>query len=140
MIGVAVVGHNQIAEGLLSACDFIAGHHRHCRSVCLTEGISAFKEQLYETLDAMSQEYDEMIVLTDMKGGTPFNLAFQYKLEKAGDDLILVTGMNLPIVIELVMGLESKRPAKELVQEAVENGQACIFNEVTEETEEDPEF
>lgn len=140
MIGVAVVGHNQIADGLLFACDFIIGHHRHCRSVCLTEGVSAFKEQLYETLDAMSQEYDELIVLTDIKGGTPFNLAFQYKLEKANDAMVLVTGVNLPIVMELVMGLESGRPAKDLTKEAVENGQPCIFNEETEEAEDDFEL
>lgn len=140
MVGVVVVGHNHIAEGLLSACDMIIGHHNHCKCVCLTEGVESFSKQLYETLDEMFDSYDGVIVLADAKGGTPFNQSLRYKLEKAKDDMFIISGMNLPLMMELVLRLEGNEDVGTLAAEVAASGRESVLLEETEtEKDEDPD-
>lgn len=138
MVGVVVVGHNHFAEGLLSACDMIIGHHNHCKCVCLTEGVEAFSNELYGTLDEMSGAYDGVIVLADAKGGTPFNQSLRYKLEKAKDNMYIISGANLPLLMELVLRLEGGEDVGTLAAEVAAAGRESVLLEKVE-TEEDDE-
>ena len=138
MVGVVVTGHNLIADGLVSACDMIIGHHNHCKTVCLTDGVDSFSKKLYETLDEMFNEYEAVIVVSDVKGGTPFNQSLRYKLEKAKSNMQIISGMNLPLFMELVMQLEFADDAEQLAKSVVETGaQSVALEELDEEADDD---
>lgn len=141
MRGVVVVGHDHIASGFISACDMILGNHDYCSCVCLTEGVESFANELYRTLDDSFEKYDSVIIMADVKGGTPFNQSLKYKLEKGKDNLFIVAGTNLPILMELLMRLNEDVDTEKLVKEVVMSGQASLVLEepedVTGEEDED---
>lgn len=136
MGAVVVIGHGQIAAGFLSACDMILGNHGHCVSVCLTEGVEAFSNELYGVLDEAFETYDSVIVMADIKGGTPFNQALKYKLEKKKENMYIVTGTNLPILMELILRTEGTADTEKVIRETIASGQTSLFLEEPEVKEE----
>src|ERR687892_611162 len=99
MLGVVVVTHGQLATELLNAAEMIVGELPRFAAVSIgwhddVEQARGEIEQAIARLDAS----DGVIVLTDMFGGTPSNLAMSL-LEDGRVEV--VTGVNLPMLIKL---------------------------------------
>ena len=99
MLGVVVVTHGQLATELLNAAEMIVGDLPGFAAVSIgwhddVEQARAEIAQAIARLDAS----DGVILLTDMFGGTPSNLAMSL-LEDGRVEV--VTGVNLPMLIKL---------------------------------------
>ncbi|WP_061760955.1 PTS mannose transporter subunit IIA, partial [Streptococcus pneumoniae] len=77
-----------------------------------------FKNQVDELLDSNQ----EVIVLTDLIGGSPNNVALSRFLNL--DSVDIVTGFNIPLLVELISSYDSKINLEEIVQ----NAQNSLFN------------
>ena len=98
--------HGNFAEGILQSYEMIAGDSADISTVILNElGIEDFRSRLHQTLDQLLAT-DEVLVLVDLPGGTPYNESLAYQLE-CPQGLGVVSGLNLPMLIEVGMGLSS---------------------------------
>lgn len=99
MIGLVLVTHGRLAEEFVLALKHIVGPQRHIRTVCIDPG-DAVEKRRQEILDRISEvdDGDGVIVLTDMFGGTPSNLAISV-MERTKAEVI--AGLNLPMLIKL---------------------------------------
>lgn len=107
-------------------------------AVSLTDaGIQDFVERLTDQLAKFAS--DEVLILTDIKGGTPYNEAYKYYLSNE-KRVRVVAGMNLPMVIELGLSLSNSSLAA-LEELAIEQGRKGITGLLEEENvEEELEF
>ncbi|HTN52190.1 MAG TPA: PTS sugar transporter subunit IIA [Anaeromyxobacter sp.] len=98
MVGLVVATHGRLAEELLQTAQGIVGPLERCQAVSIGSGMSMddARARLAEAVRAVDGG-EGVLVLTDMFGGTPANLALTFLDEK----LEVVTGVNLPMVLKL---------------------------------------
>jgi PTS system mannose-specific IIA component len=98
MIGVVIATHGRLAEEILACAEGIVGKLARARAVSISSErpIDAAREELAASIREVD-DGDGVLVLTDMLGGTPANLALSF-LEARVD---VVTGVNLPMVLKL---------------------------------------
>nr|AMK59387.1 PTS system transporter subunit IIA [uncultured bacterium UPO57] len=99
MIGIVVVTHGRLAEEFLAAAEHVVGPQKGMRAVSI--GPDDDMEKRRADILAAAREVDDgdgVIILTDMFGGTPSNLAISV-MEKANAEV--VAGVNLPMLIKL---------------------------------------
>jgi PTS system mannose-specific IIA component len=118
MIGLVLVTHGRLADELIAATEHIVGAQRNIRAVCI--GPDDDMEQRRDDILKAVTEVDSgagAIVLTDMFGGTPSNLAISI-MDKAKVEVI--AGVNLPMLVKLasVRETESLGDAVNSAQEA----------------------
>lgn len=129
LLGIVIVSHGSFADGILSSLDMIFGNHEDCFSVCLTEGVDSFKNKLIKRLDFLSDNYDNVLAFADLKGGTPFNQLLSYKLENSKDQMKIVAGVNLPVLIE-AMSQKNSQDIEQLTKYIIESGKNAITEEL----------
>jgi len=98
MVGLVVATHGRLAEELLRTAEGIVGRLERCEAVSI--GASLSMEECRARLgDAIHRVNGGagVLVLTDMFGGTPANLALTF----LDDEIEVVTGVNLPMVLKL---------------------------------------
>ncbi len=106
MIGLVLVTHGRLADELIAATEHIVGAQRNIRAVCI--GPDDDMEQRRDDILNAVTEVDNgagAIVLTDMFGGTPSNLAISI-MDKAKVEVI--AGVNLPMLVKLASVRESE--------------------------------
>jgi len=99
MIGIVVVTHGRLAEEFIHATEHVVGPQKNLKAVCI--GPEDDMEQRRQDILAAVAEVDAgkgVIVLTDMFGGTPSNLAISI-MDQAKVEVI--AGVNLPMLIKL---------------------------------------
>jgi PTS system mannose-specific IIA component len=99
MIGMVLVTHGRLAEELIAALEHVVGHQDQVRAVCI--GPDDDMEQRRRDIMMCVEEVDDgagVVVLTDMFGGTPSNLAISI-MDKG--KIEVVAGVNLPMLIKL---------------------------------------
>ena len=104
MIGVVVVTHGQLATELVNAAETIVGDMPAFAAVSIgwhedTEDARHEIEQAVVRVDKGSG----VLILTDMFGGTPSNLAMTFLVQ---GKLEVITGVNVPMLIKLANQLE----------------------------------
>lgn len=106
MIGIIVTGHGFFPKGLMSAVDLIAGPPEGVRIVNFEEGCTS--EELKSDLKQAAEKLDtkELVILSDLAGGTPFNMAVLTARELTGHTVEVIAGTNLPMVVEAVFSRE----------------------------------
>ncbi len=115
MVGLVVATHGQLAGELLRTAAGIVGPMDRCEAVSI-DAASSMEEARKRLGDAIHRVDDGegVLVLTDMFGGTPANLALTF-LE---DRIEVVTGVNLPMLLKLATGRADRlalRPLAELI-------------------------
>lgn len=135
MIGLIITGHGEFAAGIHDATEMIAGRQENYKKVLFKEGmdLNALRDELKESVDSLLSSNDGVVILTDLKGGTPFNNSVLLSLEY--ENVEVIAGANLPISIEASMHSQLKNDAKELADYLVEIGRTGI--EVAELSVED---
>ena len=123
MIGLVVVSHGRLAEEFLSAAEHVVGPQEGIKSVSIGPDDDMEKRR-QDILDAAKEVNvgDGVIILTDMFGGTPSNLAISV-MEKAGAEV--VAGVNLPMLIKLA-SIRADGDLDEAVKAAHEAGRKYI--------------
>jgi PTS system mannose-specific IIA component len=99
MIGLILVSHGRLAEEMRSAMEHVVGPQRRVATICI--GADDDVEQRRLDIQNCIEDVDTgdgVIVLTDMFGGTPSNLAISM-MGRGGVEVI--AGMNLPMLVKL---------------------------------------
>ena len=124
MIGVVVVTHGQLAVELLNAAETIVGDLPRFAAVSIGwhEDTNDAREEIAQAIARVRQEQGVLIV-TDMFGGTPSNLAMTFL---GRDDVEVITGVNLPMLIKLA-GLNEQASPLEVAREMREHGRNAIW-------------
>ncbi len=99
MIGVVIVTHGRLAQEFRAALEHVVGKQEHMETISIgpDDDIEVRRNEL---LTAVSQVKGTggIVILTDMFGGTPSNLAISV-MEETGAEVI--AGINLPMLIKL---------------------------------------
>ena len=122
MIGMVIVGHGRFPEELLKAAEMIVGEIKQCAavSICPGEDLADSEKRIGEAVKKVNTG-EGVIILADLFGGTACNLALVFhepgKVE-------VITGVNLPMVIELTKNFKGKtfaEIAKTATEAAIKN-------------------
>jgi len=100
MLGLLVTGHGHFATGLNSSLELIAGAQPNVALVDFEadHSIETLKENLTKAFDSL-KEYDGVLVLSDLPGGSPFKTAVELKYERPDQAIEVIAGTNLPLLI-----------------------------------------
>jgi PTS system mannose-specific IIA component len=123
MIGVVLVTHGRLAAEFLAAVEHVVGPQTHFETVCI--GPDDDMEVRRQEIMDLTQKVDMgegTILLTDMFGGTPSNLAISL-LDQDKNEVI--AGVNLPMLIKLV-SIRASQPLQSVVHETQEAGRKYI--------------
>jgi PTS system mannose-specific IIA component len=125
LVGIVIVSHGDMADGLVDAARMIAGEQEGIATVSLREMDAV--EELVEWVAAAIQKVDSgdgVVILVDLFGGTPFNASARLAMQ--GDHKIeLVSGVNLPMLVELAVQRETKG-LEQLLDIALQEGTSGI--------------
>ena len=117
MIGLVIVTHGRLAEEFISVMEHVVGPQTQIASVCTSpdDDLEAKRQEIMQQIKNVDTGKG-VIVLTDMFGGTPSNLAIAATTEKVE----ALAGINLPMLIKLasVRQTETLQKAAELAAEA----------------------
>lgn len=104
MVGMLIVTHGRLGEGLLDAMQMIAGPQEKVDFVSLKEGdsIDELKERILNAVKILD-DGSGVLVFVDMFGASPSNAA-AYLLN---ENVEVITGVNLPMLLEIVSFRES---------------------------------
>ena len=112
---VIVVSHGSYARGLVDTVQMIAGKQEDLEAFGLEpeESVDTLKEKIRQSIEQASQE-EEILILPDIFYGSPLNTVISLMPEY---DLYHVTGINLPLMMEVIMGRISGKHAEEICKE-----------------------
>ena len=119
MIGIVLVTHGQLAHEFLATLEHVVGPQEAVAAVCVGPD-DDMEQRRGDILDAIEgvDRGRGVVVLTDMFGGTPSNLAISI-MKKAKVEVI--AGINLPMLIKLV-SVRDDEPVAAAVAAAQEAG------------------
>lgn len=125
MVGIGVISHGALCEGLLNSIGMIAGEVAQGEVLSLRPGMSPddYRRQLNELVDRLDSGQG-VLVLTDILGGTPFNTAAT--LMRDQKQVAVVTGVNLPMLIAVSLERTEDTTLDELAKKALNAGSEGI--------------
>ncbi len=123
MIGLVLVTHGRLASEFVAAMEHVVGPQQAVQAICI--GPDDDMERRREDIAAAIETVDQgggVIILTDMFGGTPSNLAISL-MDR--NDIEVVAGINLPMLIKLA-SVRTKEDLNQAVVAAQESGRKYI--------------
>jgi PTS system mannose-specific IIA component len=99
MIGLVIVTHGRLAAEFVAAMEHVVGRQRAVESVCIgpEDDMERRRQDILEAV-ARVDSGSGVILLTDMFGGTPSNLAISVMEQTRAE---VIAGLNLPMLIKL---------------------------------------
>jgi PTS system mannose-specific IIA component len=124
MIGVVLVTHGNLATELVKVMEHVVGPQDQLTTITIDpdDDMEKRREDILNSVQFVDKGLG-VIILTDMFGGTPSNLAISI-MEQAKIDII--AGVNLPMLIKLA-SVRSSETISEAVAQAREAGQKYIM-------------
>lgn len=125
MVGILILTHGQMATELLAAAEKITGTTDHFVALALgwDESLEQAHEHVEEALASMRSE-DGVLILTDIFGGTPSNVAMKFVDPGRVE---VVSGVNLPMVVRLgCLQLTASMPLSDMCHWIQDKGRASI--------------
>ena len=119
MIGIVIVSHSNIASEFVSVLEHIVGKQENIEAISIfpDDDVEKKRKEIIKAIKKVDQKKG-VIVLTDMFGGTPSNLAISVMDEEKVE---VVAGVNLPMLIK-ISSLRNKCKIKELIKISQESG------------------
>ncbi|MEM9146992.1 MAG: PTS sugar transporter subunit IIA [Pseudomonadota bacterium] len=122
MIGIVIVAHGTLASALLEATEHVVGPQPNARVVAIQPADNLRERQAeIARIVAEADTGDGVVLITDMFGGTPSNLALSCM---QGPGIEVICGANLPLLVKLAKSRE--RPLAEAVAAALDAGHKYI--------------
>jgi PTS system mannose-specific IIA component len=99
MIGLVLVTHGRLADEFKNAVEHVVGRQEHFETVCIyaDDHMENRREDILAAV-ARAETGHGVIILTDMFGGTPSNLAIS---AMSPGKIEVIAGVNLPMLIKL---------------------------------------
>lgn len=123
MIGMVLVTHGRLAEEFVAATEHVVGSQEAVRAICIgpDDDMELRRADIVEAVKQVDRG-SGVILLTDMFGGTPSNLAISI-MDKGNVEVI--AGINLPMLIKLA-SVRGDTSLEEAVESAQESGRKYI--------------
>ncbi len=104
MIGLVLVSHGKLADGLIDAMQMITGPQEAVRAIGLleTEDVEGLMEKILQAVNEVDSG-EGVLIMVDLFGASPFNGSARLVLSHPERKLEVVTGMNLAMLVELVV-------------------------------------
>ena len=124
MIGLVIVTHGRLAEEFVLAMEHVVGPQERLRAICIgpDDDMERRRADIVRAAKDVGQDGDGVILLTDMFGGTPSNLAISVMDEARAE---VIAGLNLPMLIKLA-GVRKREPLQTCVAAAQDAGRKYI--------------
>ncbi|WP_424409171.1 PTS mannose transporter subunit IIAB [Pasteurella sp. PK-2025] len=136
-IAIIIATHGVAAEQLLKTTEMLIGEQENVATIEFVSGENAetIMTKYQEKLSTTLAHCDEVLFLVDTWGGSPFNAANRVADGKANMDI--VTGVNVPMLVETFMARDDDPSLQELVAIALETGRTGV--RALKYAEEEPE-
>ena len=128
MIHVLLASHGSYASGLREAAEMILGAQEKFYVLGLYPGesLETFSEKISRIIQETA-EPDNVLILTDLRNGTPFNAAL-LSVAKYGSTCL--SGVNLPLLLE-VLSTRKECDIDEVVKNAIQSGKDGIIDNLS---------
>lgn len=136
-VRIILVSHLGLASGMKKAVEFIVGKQENLYTLEMNEeGAEVFRSNVKYFLE---QKETDTIIVSDIPSGSPGSIAYSLLFEQ-NMNTHLISGMNLPLIIELVLSREFKE-VNQLIVDAIDSSQKTIKNlTITSSQESEDEF
>ncbi|MEF9961993.1 MAG: PTS sugar transporter subunit IIA [Erysipelotrichaceae bacterium] len=125
MLGIVVCTHSNFAQGIKDAVEMITGKQENFDVFGFQPGEDML--ELSEKLTAIAKQYEDRnekyVFLVDLFGATPFNAS---AAGLAKFDTSIITGVNLPILLEIVLQRDNAENVKELLEASLTNAKESM--------------
>lgn len=123
MIGLVLVTHGRLADEFLAVMEHVVGKQEQIATVCI-EAEDNMEQRRQDILDAIDAVNDGkgVIVVTDMFGGTPSNLAISIIDQRP---IEVLAGANVPMLVKLASS-RTQMALKDAVEQGRDAGQKYI--------------
>jgi len=123
MIGLVLVTHGKLADEFRSAIEHVVGPQEQMATICIgpDDDIEQRRDDIVDAIKNVDNGKG-VILLTDMFGGTPSNLAISVMEQ---DRIEVIAGMNLPLLIKLV-SVRKEHTMQDALIEAQDSGRKYI--------------
>ncbi len=123
MIGLVIVTHGGLAVEFRSALEHVVGRQSHLETIAIgpDDNMEARRVDILEAVKRVDEGHG-VIILTDMFGGTPSNLAISVMDETKAE---VIAGINLPILVKLA-SIRTELPLEKAVATARDAGRKYI--------------
>ncbi|WP_295731915.1 PTS sugar transporter subunit IIA [uncultured Limosilactobacillus sp.] len=118
-----LVTHGNMGIETVKSLELLMGEQPNVTGLGLHQGESVddLKNKVVKVLNDNQEKYDETIVLVDLLGGSPSNVALRSLADFR--DLKIITGLNLPVLINLINFTDSEDDTDKLIHDSIEVGQ-----------------
>lgn len=126
MVGIVIASHGEFANGIKQSGSMIFGEQENVQAVTLmpSEGPDDVKAKMLKAVESFDNQ-DEVLFLVDLWGGTPFNQA-NGLFEDHQDKWAIVSGLNLPMLIEAYASRLSMESAQEIAAHIIETAKEGV--------------
>ena len=123
MMGMVLVTHGKLAEEFRSALEHVVGPQEGVVAVSIgpEDDMEGRRNDIMSAVQAVD-DGDGVVILTDMFGGTPSNLAISVMQDR---DIEVIAGLNLPMLIKLA-SVRTRFSLEDAVAAAQEAGRKYI--------------
>ncbi len=114
MVGIIIASHGDFANGILQSAQMIFGEQENVKACTLMpdEGPEIIKNKMLDAIKSFDDQ-NEVLFLVDLWPGTPFNQA-NILIEGHEDKWAIVTGLNLPMLVEAFASRLSTESAQKI--------------------------
>jgi PTS system mannose-specific IIA component len=125
MIGVVVAAHGELAQALVQTAELVVQTTGNvvALGVRTDDDSASFEARFRAAVVQVQAQREEVLVLTDMFGGTPSNIGMT--LHRAGHVEVL-TGVNLPMLIKALQLMDRDTDLATIARQAKESGARAI--------------
>ena len=121
-----LASHAYLAKGMKSSLELILGEQECVDVVCAyTDGQYDIKVEIEKKLTALQPE-DELIVITDLFGGS-VNNEFTSLLTNTDKKIYLISGMNLALVMNLVVNKDEDVDIESMIKDCMEESKGMMI-------------
>lgn len=123
MIGMVLVTHGRLAEEFRAALEHVVGPQEQCEAVSIgpDDDMEERRNDIIKAVEAVDDDKG-VVILTDMFGGTPSNLAISVMQNR---DVEVVAGVNLPMLVKLAR-IRGEMNLRDAVRDAQDAGRKYI--------------
>ena len=123
MIGLVLVTHGKLALELIAAMEHVVGPQTHVKAICIgpDDDMDGRRKEILDAAKSVNLG-DGVILLTDMFGGTPSNLAISCMSRPKVE---VLAGINLPMLVKLAK-VREERSLPDAIAMAQEAGRKYV--------------
>lgn len=137
MYNLMIITHGPLALALKETLKMFTGNVEDVYAVGLTEtGVEEFREKVNKALEECYEEGNELLVLVDLFGGTPFNISM-LDIKNKYKNVEIIAGVNLPLVIEASILRDSN--LSDVIETLKESAKGAVLSPERTDSSEDDE-